>query len=330
MQAKKYFSKIEKKRKGVGVIQLKIRPELLFVLVALSFTVTIFSCNGEKPVHKSEEMAQQIGDVMASIDEFGGSSGALASVQFQKKMFDRYVRAGLLEKSQPRFAQKAQEIWYRLFVPEAHAFSCLDKGFSICAAGVITRNLDGCTILDAAFTGTVKLTWSNASICSMNSTSEYVTRVPDFKVTGRRDATLNVKKVGIDGQRLTWISGSDSKVFLFESDGINRTFTTASGQVLFDQSTLTISPIYISGTTRDIRKMTGGKLRVRNNVTLSFCDYAPDNVQWSAGCNCPTSGVWSGICSNSNSSTLTLTGCGTATFEDGSYKEDVIFDRCGI
>lgn len=290
---------------------------LFFVTIASAVITTfIFSCNAVETEQSSEEIAQQIGDVMASIDEFGGSGGTLTMLQ---KTFDRRAQE---EKKGGGFA--------KIFLTEANAATCLGNGFSSCFSGLMTRNFGDCTILGATFSGTVKLTWNNALTCSMNNTFEYVTREPNFSVTGRLGATMVVKKINTYGQKLTWASGAGvNKVFIFDSDGINRTYTSSDGTILFDQTTYTASPITISGTSRSNRIMTGGSLRVYNNLSQTSCDYTPKDVAWSADCNCPTSGTWAGTCSNSNTSTLVITGCGKAQFTAGSFNENITFDRCG-
>ena len=268
----------------------------------------------------AEETAQQIGDAMASVDEAGGSSGTIASTQAAvQKTFARLAPDEIPNRS----------LLSHILLPQAEATSCGDSGFSACSgSGVITRDFAGCTVGTAVFTGTVTLAWSNGSTCSMLSNGESLTRSPSFTVTGRRGATLAVSKTGSIGQKL--YRDSDG-VFSFTNDGINRKFTTADASVLFDQTTSVSvsSPITVTGGARSGRVMNGGTLHVVNNLTSVTCDYSPTNVTWSAGCNCPTSGSWTGTCSNSNTTTLSITGCGTATFTDGSFSSTVTLDRCG-
>lgn len=299
---------------------MKKTVTLFYITIASAVITTfIFSCNNTpQDDSNSQEMAQQIGDVMASIDEFGGSVGTLTLLQ---KTFDRYAQNKIQDDKNPLA---------KFFLTEANAAACLGNGFGACFSGVMTRNFGGCTTLGATFSGTVRLTWNNAATCSMNSTFEYVVREPSFSVTGRLGATLSVSKVGTYGQRLTWTSGSGvNKVFLFDSDGINRTYTSSDGSILFNQTTYVMSPITITGTSRSNRIMTGGVLRVYNDLTRVSCNYTPTDVTWTADCNCPTSGSWAGTCSNSNDSALTITGCGKAQYTNGDFSESVIFDRCG-
>ena len=165
--------------------------------------------------------------------------------------------------------------------------------------------------------------------------NETITRVPNFTAQGRRDASLVVSKTGSIGQRLTWVSGSGSaKVFNFASDGINRKFTNSSNVSTFDFTSSTFGNIQITGTNRSGRVMTGGILRVRDNINNVTCDYVPTNVTWAVpACNCPSQGSWSATCTRADSSTystsLVINGCGIGLYTEGSSTNDVKFDRCG-
>ncbi|NDG84522.1 MAG: hypothetical protein EBX52_05705 [Proteobacteria bacterium] len=262
------------------------------------------------------ETAQQVGDVVASIDETGRSTGSIA---MNERGLDRtFARMGY----GPGF--------YESLIPDAYAQNCDGSSFSTCSGNGVTRNFSGCTVGSATFSGTVTLTWGGGSSnCVLSAISDTLTRVPNFTVAGRRGATLSVTKSGSTGQRLTWNSGSGvNKVFSFTNDGIRRVFTAPSGSVLFDLTTTTQSPITVTGVARANRNMNGGTLRVTNNVSGVTCDFSPSSVSWSAGCNCPTTGSWSATCSDGKTSVLTHTGCGTANFTLGSNSSAVTLDRC--
>lgn len=270
-----------------------MRP--IYLIIIISFSLSCVGPSSE-PEHSSEELAQQLGDVMASIDEFA-AAGEPSS--------------GFVDPFEPR---------------------CRDSVYSDCSVrGQKVRTFNDCTIHDAVFTGSVTFSWNNTVTCALALLPESVTRAPNIRVTGRRDASLTITKSGSYGQRLTWVSGAGAdKVYTFESDGINRVFRTSTGLVDFDHTTSTLTPLFVSGTSRSSRIVYSGTLRVRDNLNQDFCDYTPENVEWTALCNCPTKGVWSGSCSNENLTKLTLTGCGTGHFEDGSFTEDVVFDRCAL
>ena len=276
-----------------------------------------------------QETAQQIGDVMASVDEVGGAGGNIASNTIQnsiEKTFKRYAPGELDESHKSMIANILQ--------PQALAATCSGAGFAMCSGRVMTRTFNNCTVGTATFSGTVTSTWGgvSSSDCTLGTTAGgTITREPNFTVTGRRGATLAVTKSGGGiGQRLTWTAGlSTAKQFTFTNDGINRKFTINS-TVLFDQTTTTTSAITVTGTDRANRVMNGGVLNVSNAVTGISCDYQPTNVTWSTGCNCPTSGSWAGSCSDGKTSSLVLsTTCGQATYTVGTDTQSITLDRCG-
>jgi hypothetical protein len=119
-------------------------------------------------------------------------------------------------------------------------------------------------------------------------------------------------------------------VFTYSNDGISRVFTLGA-TTLFNQTTTTTSPVTITGGARANRVMSGGNIRVTNNLTSVTCNYVPTSVTWAASgsCNCPETGSWAGSCSNGKSTTLSITGCGTANYTEGSETTAVTFDRCG-
>jgi hypothetical protein len=278
----------------------------------------LFACaEDEVNVADIQETGQQIGDVMASVDESGGTSdGTMAFMEGQRKFM------AVKQKQLPR---NIVEDVFDLFTPikSAQAVACKDTTYSACTSSAKVRDLAGCTIGSAEFTGDITLNFSNAS-CLMSTNGNRVDRNPNFTVTGRRDATLTVSKTGSIGQRMER-TGTNS--FAFSNDGIRRVFS-ANGVDLFDFTTTTTTNITVTGTSRSDRVMTGGTLRVANNKTSVTCDYSPSNVAWSSSCNCASSGTWSGSCSDGKTSELTITGCGTATLTVEDSSESLQFDRC--
>jgi len=265
------------------------------------------------------ENAQQVGDVMASLDEASGqTNGSIASHSNSiNKMYARY------------FPASKGEIIFNQLNPSVEAASCSLLSFTTCASGEKVRNYNGCTIGSTTLSGTTTLSWSN-NTCTLTAISDTVTRVPNFTLTGRRSATLTVNKTGSYGQKLTASSvNAPNSIFLFESDGIRRKFTAGSS-TLFDQTTSVSPGITVTGNNRLSRTLSGGVVRVYNNLTGVTCTYSPTNITWGLStCNCPTSGYWSGSCSNSKQLTLEITGCGTANYTEGGETSSVTFDRCG-
>lgn len=237
------------------------------------------------------EISQQIGDVMASIDEMGGASGAFS------------LAAG------------------------AMSASCKIGTWSSCTNNVITRTFGGCTIAGAIFNGTVELKFNDGTVdntCSFGIGHD-IERHPNFTITGPRGGVLTVSKTGSYGQRLARTSAN---TYTFSSDGIRRVIS-AGGDTLFDLTTATHgTPLAITGINRDGRVMTGGTLRVTDHLSQVTCDYTPSNVTWSHSCNCPVGGAWLGSCSDGRVTELAVTGCGRAIFTLGAKSANVSFDRC--
>lgn len=293
---------------------MKINKIAIFILSPIIFAACTDDLTSAADI---QETAQQIGDVMASLDESGGNAnGSMAFMEGQRKFMARK------EKQLPR--NTVQDV-FDLFTPikSVQAVGCEQTSFSACSSSTRVRDLNGCNIGSAVFSGTITLNFSNAS-CLMSSTNDRVDRTPNFTVEGRRQATLTSTKVGSFGQR---IEKTGTNSFVLSNDGVRRVFT-ASGVDLFDFTTRTTSNIIVTGTTRADRVMSGGTLRVTNNKSTVTCDYSPNNVRWSSTCNCASSGSWTGTCSNGNSSDLTITGCGRATFTMNDSTEDLEFDRC--
>lgn len=305
------------------------------LILVLVYSVFIFGCKNGDATNSTDiqETAQQVGDVMASIDEAGGSTGSLALNSTSDSMKNS------IRNSFKRYAPSELNDGFlaKLFQPEANAASCAGAGFASCNTSTdkIVRSFAGCTVGTAVFSGDVTIAWGSSGAthvdCSLgNTVGSYITRVPNFTVTGRRSAVLSVTKSGSIGQKATWTSGVGiSRIFAFSNDGIRRTFVSG-GTTLFDQTTTTSGDITITGTTRTNRVLNSGSLNVTNNLTSVVCNYIPSNVTWSsASCNCPMSGSWAGTCSDGKSATLDITGCGTATYSEGQSTESVVFDRCG-
>ncbi len=265
------------------------------------------------------EPAQQIADVMASIDEVAGASGSyLVKVPdlSTKRLFARYN-----VETAPNLS----------FVPTANAASCASAGsgaFTTSGSSpcVLTRTFNVCTIGFGTFVGNVEMTFSGAT-CKLASNGQSVVRAPEFQVTGLRDSLLTVSvPAGASpaGQQISRISATE---YTFTNGGIQRVFTK-DGNTVFDFTTTTTSAISLSGAIRSNRVLSGGSLRVTNNVSGRTCDYVPTNVTWGSTCNCPTSGSWTGSCSDGTSTTLNITGCGSGTFTIGTDTNSVSFDRC--
>lgn len=282
--------------------------------ISLLALLALVSCAEEEDAVDIQETAQQIGDVMASVDESGGTTnGTMVMMESHKRMM----------ASREKSATPFSFLNSMGLLPSAQAVACKDTTFTGCASSQKVRDLAGCTIGVATFSGDITLQFSDSG-CVVDSDGDYVDRNPDFAVSGIRGANLTVAKTGTYGQRITRVSSGN---FTFANDGIRRLFTLA-GETLFDYTTRTTTAIGITGTSRSDRVMTGGQLRVTNNVSGVSCNYAPSNVTWASTCNCATSGTWTGTCSDGKDTSITVTGCGTGTIIVGEESEGLSFDRC--
>lgn len=302
----------------------------MFPIKNLSLTILaslLFGCESVSKLGDAldlSESAQQVGDLGASVDEMGGGSNGIA-MHPSYDLF--YKRSGLSSEG------RVQANLFKILSPlqTAYAAACKDVDtFSSCSSNQITRSFGGCTVGNAVFNGSVDLTWGGGSSnCGMLSSGDHISREPNFTVTGLRGSTLAVSATGVNGQRLTWSSGSGfNKVFSFTNDGIRRTFTLPNDDVLFDFETETSSPITITGTHRLNRTIDGGVLKVTNISYGTECNLTPNAVTWAATCNCPVSGSWEGSCSDGKSYSVELTGCGSANLTYGSNSQSLSFDRC--
>ncbi len=298
------------------MITARRTAEFLLLSTSLAAMMVLSGCG--KDSSDIQELGQQVGDVMASIDEAGGSGGSLAMSEMgHRAVFARLAPADV------------RESWIdELIAPTAYALGCHSSStFSSCTNNQIVRTFGGCNIGSVQLDGTVSLTWSDASVdntCQLAAVGHSITRVPSFTLTGRRGATLTVSKTGTVGQRVT-VTGVNQ--FEFTNDGIRRVFASG-GTTLMDFSTETTSAIQVTGQSRVNRILNGGNLRVTNNQSGVSCDFTPSDVRWNLNCNCPISGSWSASCSDGRSATLTMTGCGKASLSLGDESESFEFDRC--
>jgi len=312
--------------------QNKILSSLFIPTSVFIFSACVPISNTNSTLTDFTEVAQPVGDLSSSIDEMGGDNGAIAYVRPQDKF---YKRSGL--------STEGTYLAWLNPIQRAYAAACSATGtFGSCSNGgsstsTIIRTFGGCTIGNATLEGTVDLSWNpgtgTVNNCQMATTGAFIEREPNYTVTGLRGANLAVTTTGVHGQEITWTSGTgnpgDPKIFSFTNDGIERKFTNASSVVIFDHTTETTSAITVTGSSRSSRVLSGGSLNVIDNLTGVTCTIVPTAVTWSSlTCNCPISGTWSGTCSDSNSYSLSLTGCGTGTLTYGTNTQSVTFDRC--
>ncbi|MFN0063683.1 MAG: hypothetical protein ACKVPX_14345 [Myxococcaceae bacterium] len=264
------------------------------------------------PVTDTGEVAQSAGEALASLDEVTSGGGFAHLLPMYRAP-----------------AHLSPSIWERatdLFVAPAYGAACSTVTFDACSSGERLKTWGGCTIGRATLTGTVRLQFSR-NLCQVITNGDTVTRRPDFTIAGTRGATLTVSTSGTGGGQVLTKTATG---YSFSVSGLDRAATRPDGGELFHIQTETTSPLTITGTSRANRVINGGTLRITHHIADFMTDLTPSNVTWTAGCNCPTSGMFSGTLSGSRTGTFTIefTGCGTATVTTGSASETVELDRC--
>lgn len=290
----------------------------LGLFTALMITLAASGCGSEllgvNASESTDELGQQVGDILASIDEMGGSSSGSYPLMMRpqaqlKQSFD--LRDSL-------------DQW---LIPRAEAASCqVGSSYSACFANTITRTFNGCTFGSIQASGTVTLTWGGgAALCIGSGAGSTITRSPNFTLANRRGATLTIQKSGTYGQRVTDLGASNYK---FESDGIRRTYKNSSNYTSLDFSTETTAAMNISGGARSGRVLGGGTIKITNRLTGVSCSISPTSVTWGNNCNCATSGSFSGSCSDGKTISANIVGCGSLRLTYDNDTSDVELDRC--
>lgn len=298
---------------------------LLFLNLACSKNDTSTDSNdSSSELKSSEEIGQQVGEVMSSVDDSGGNTNGSISFNLDREM--RTLKRVASEEFEVPFIYKIQDV----LIPQAWAASCSTTTFGSCSSNSRIKEFDGCTLArGATITGNITLTFagSDEENCLIPVNDDSVTRTPDFQIKGLRGATLKVGvNDGASGQTLTR-TGVNS--FAFSNDGIRRTFTTGRGKKLIDILTETTSDITVTGSARNGRTITGGVLKVTNLINDNECDLSPTDIEWATGCNCPTSGSWSGTCTNGDEYSISFLGeCGTAEINVNGKVSEISLDRC--
>ncbi len=300
------------------------------ILITLFLGTLIIGCKNEDSyqVDTTEELGQQIGEIVASIDESSGElNGSIAryDIKSEQKSFNRFMKFN--KTSSPSSLAS-------LFYPEAYAAACSTVTFDACGSSFQNsrvRNFNSCTLdFGAVISGNVRLTYSgsNEANCTIPSTSDSVSRTPDFTISGVRGATFEVSSVGL-GQTLTR-TGVNS--FSYSNSGISRSFTTPKGITLLYLTVATQSDLTFTGNSRSGRQITGGTLEIENNINSRVCTITPDSVTWgNANCNCPTSGSFTGTCSTGESLDMVFSStCGNANLTLGTEVKAISLDRCTL
>ena len=321
----------------------KIHKVLMMVVIVIVLSACGKVSEESYEIDATDEMAQQIGDAMASLDEGGGSNaGQLAKIDVTgyEKSFARLAGSQdfISRMAQKDFSEVTQDL-SALLISKSYAVDCSAVTFSGCAGGALVRDFsNGCSLADhrpqiariGTATGYVRLTYAGtgAGTCTIPAITgtDSVTRIPNYRITGLRGAIFDVSAIST-GQKITRIGQA---AFTYENAGIRRQFTTGSGEQVLDMTIKTSSTIAITGKLRHNRSLSGGGMTITNNLTGLACTVSPsNNVTWTTGCNCPSSGSWSGTCTDTQTLTVTFSGtCGETTLTKGSVIKAVTMDRC--
>lgn len=246
--------------------------------------------NSNSYIDGTAEVARQLSDVMASIDEMGGGSGTIHSMA-----------------------------------------TCYGNGFGACASNVVLRNFPSCTTGPFTYTGTVTLAWGGSSAaCTMTTIGDYVTRNPNYQSTGSRNGLMSsFKDSGAAiGEQLTWSSGTANRVYTYTNTGIRRTIAV-NGTLYYDATLTSVAPLTVNGQNRSGRTMSGGLLKILNNMQGGICTVSPQNVKWNdPNCTCASAGSWQGTCADGSLFRMDMLGCGMAQMTMSNYSESVQLDRC--
>jgi len=258
-----------------------------FVLVVIFSLLT--SCSGSKgqgiQVNRNEDLIQQTGDLLTSIDEMFASG----------------------------------------YNNPALAVNCWYVGFSACSNNKKSKDFAGCkTRLSGTIEGLVDLTFNPGTNCALNNINNQVTRDSNYTIRARNGVTYSIS----GSQTLTRTSGSS---FDFAISNIRRQ-VQVGGVTQLDFSTYTdSSPIQIQGTgSRDDRQITSGQALVNINSPDSMqCNMNFQNISWSLGCSCPTSGTVGVTCPDGSNQVVTFSNlCGTVTVYESSKTSEIDLDRC--
>jgi len=282
---------------------------------------------GDNASFNSKELAQNVGEVVASIDDMSGDgSGTFAMMRGHQKTIAR-----LLPGAKSTYASMPI---MKILLPEAQAAACSTVSYAACAPNGPnhsdrTKTFGGCTIGDATVTGSADLSYfgTGNNSCRMSNASDAVAWKPNATATNA-DGSFSITAPGSFGIVLTRENSTD---FHLTNDGIRRVLTY-SGMTLLDTTTTieNATRLQFTGASRSGRVLSSGTITITNNRNSKSCSYSPSAVTWgNASCRCPNSGTISGTCTDGATSVVTFgSTCGTVTINQGGTQTEVELDRC--
>jgi hypothetical protein len=202
------------------------------------------------------------------------------------------------------------------------------------AASSRTRNYGGCSVYQGEFSGSVNLIFSSTD-CTVDSTGKSVSWIPQLTIRGRnqdRSLTVSVDS-GESGVLLT--RGTSDGLYNVRIDGVRRQ-ATRDGAVVLNHRFDSASSLVVTGLSRSTRTLGSGVLEVADSLSGDQYELRPESLTWGASCTCASSGNWTGTRVASGGAlsyiTVELMGCGEALvteIQGVSFTEsEVQIDRC--
>ncbi len=255
------------------------------------------------PPTESEEIANAVGDVLASFDET--SEAAALALRPPARV-------------RPPWPQRLSQ--WLLPVAHAHGGRCSEEEFTRCRTGKRHRYLFACNIGAARLDGVVTIAYADEG-CSLDDVGETATRTAEITLYGQKGKIELSAPDG--GQRVT----RTERGFSYEVLGLRR-LGTSGEQTLFDVNVKSLSPHEVTGASRADRVLSEGKLEISHALTGAAVTLEPRALQWDASCTCPVRGTLEGTNGQGEKVTVELTGCAQATITTEGSAEHVTLDRC--
>lgn len=189
----------------------------------------------------------------------------------------------------------------------------------------------GCTAGGITVTGKTEIDFSTTN-CHILTNGDYLIRFPNYTFTAL-GYTYSVSVPPGGGQKLTRTGLSSLE---FTNQGVERVGTDSKNKTLFDIKTTTGAPVTVSGSTRAGRVVNGGSIVVEHKLAGFTTTMVPNNLTWTSGCNCPTSGSLDATNAGSRHNSWSITmgpNCGDATLtgseaDGGTIMDSVSLQQC--
>jgi hypothetical protein len=228
-----------------------------------------------------------------------------------------------------------QKSIFDLIAPKAFAATCMRPTFSSCQSGIKAATYSDCEIGPFSISGSAQLQYSQSG-CTMNATTDTVTRTYDLVRSGLHGGSLNTTSSAKSDYRNGSAYGGGGRLtktpsgFSLDILGKHKALTFR-GRSVYDISIRTIAPLQISGgLDRSSRNIQSGQLEINHNRAERTAVWTYNNVQFSSLCCHPVSGtidiVWSG--SKTGSAQMTFQGCGLAQVTEGGQSSQVEMSYC--